>query len=208
MKVLKDDIRERILDTAKACFLEKGYARTSMREIAEAAGVGLGNIYNYFPGKDAILTRILQPLTDSLDRMLVKHHGQDADVMLMMTDRYYLDCVNEYILLIKKYRKSMKILFFGTQGSCMEHYIENFSDRATGLTMEWFGRMGKLHAEMNSDVSAFTIHLHTVWMIVFLKEILMHDLDGPELERAMSEYIGFEINGWKQFVKEGKTWIY
>ena len=90
----------------------------------------------------------------------------------------------------------------------MEHYIENFSDRATKLTMEWFGRMGEKHAGMYSDVSAFTIHLHTVWMIVFLKEILMHDLDGPELERALSEYIGFEINGWKQFVKEGKTWIY
>ena len=48
MQVLKEDIRSRILTVARQQFERKGYVKTSMREIAELAGVGVGNIYNYF----------------------------------------------------------------------------------------------------------------------------------------------------------------
>lgn len=51
MQVLKEDIRGRILAVAKLQFGQKGYSKTSMREIAELAGVGVGNIYNYFASK-------------------------------------------------------------------------------------------------------------------------------------------------------------
>ena len=39
MQVLKEDIRGRILAVAKLQFGQKGYSKTSMREIAELAGV-------------------------------------------------------------------------------------------------------------------------------------------------------------------------
>lgn len=48
MQVLKEDIRGRILTIARQQFEKKGYSKTSMREIAELSGVGVGNIYNYF----------------------------------------------------------------------------------------------------------------------------------------------------------------
>lgn len=35
-------------------FGQKGYSKTSMREIAGAVGVGVGNIYNYFTNKDEL----------------------------------------------------------------------------------------------------------------------------------------------------------
>lgn len=122
--------------------------------------------------------------------------------MLLMTDGYYLESVNEYMRLIRKYRDLMNILFFGSQGSSMENYIECFSDRATELTMGWLERIGEQHIELNSEMSVFSIHLHTVWMIVFFKEILMHEVEGAELERAISEYIRFEISGWKKLFYE------
>lgn len=34
--------------------VERGYDKVSMREIASVAGVGLGTLYQYFPGKDSI----------------------------------------------------------------------------------------------------------------------------------------------------------
>ena len=48
MQVLKEDILGRILKVARQQFERKGYSKSSMREIAELAGVGVGNIYNYF----------------------------------------------------------------------------------------------------------------------------------------------------------------
>lgn len=47
--------RARILDTALALFVEHGFDATTMRRIAEAAGVSLGNAYYYFESKEHLI---------------------------------------------------------------------------------------------------------------------------------------------------------
>jgi AcrR family transcriptional regulator len=47
--------RERILDEALALFRKKGFEKTTMREVAEAASLAPGAAYYYFPSKEAIL---------------------------------------------------------------------------------------------------------------------------------------------------------
>jgi AcrR family transcriptional regulator len=47
--------RDRILETALDLFREKGYEATTMRMIAAAAGVSLGNSYYYFPSKEHLV---------------------------------------------------------------------------------------------------------------------------------------------------------
>ena len=43
-----------IQDAFLLLLLEKGYEKTSMRDIANVAGVSVGSVYQYFPGKEAI----------------------------------------------------------------------------------------------------------------------------------------------------------
>jgi AcrR family transcriptional regulator len=43
-----------IQDAFVLLLVERGYEKVSMREIASVAGVGLGTLYLYFPGKDSI----------------------------------------------------------------------------------------------------------------------------------------------------------
>jgi len=56
-----EERRQKIINAAKALFSEKGYAGTGLREIAERAGVSLGNIYNYFKNKEEIFSSIFNP---------------------------------------------------------------------------------------------------------------------------------------------------
>lgn len=51
--------RQAIMEAAYQLFLEKGYAATSMRQIAERAGLALGSIYNHFSGKEAIFSELI-----------------------------------------------------------------------------------------------------------------------------------------------------
>jgi AcrR family transcriptional regulator len=51
--------RQAIEDAAYELFLEQGYSATSMRQIAERAGVALGGIYNHFAGKDEIFQELI-----------------------------------------------------------------------------------------------------------------------------------------------------
>jgi AcrR family transcriptional regulator len=51
--------REALLVAAGKCLLEKGYNRTTARDIASAAGVSLAAIGYHFSSKDALLTEAL-----------------------------------------------------------------------------------------------------------------------------------------------------
>lgn len=49
------EIRERLFRAALALFARKGFAETTVEHITEAADVGKGTFFNYFPSKDHIL---------------------------------------------------------------------------------------------------------------------------------------------------------
>src|ERR671925_1974166 len=49
------EIRERLFRSALALFAKKGFAETTVEDITEAADVGKGTFFNYFPSKDYIL---------------------------------------------------------------------------------------------------------------------------------------------------------
>src|SRR3977135_2868982 len=49
------DIRERLFLAALDLFAQKGFAETTVEDITEAADVGKGTFFNYFPSKDHIL---------------------------------------------------------------------------------------------------------------------------------------------------------
>jgi TetR/AcrR family transcriptional regulator, mexJK operon transcriptional repressor len=48
-----------VMEAAYDLFLEQGYAATSMRQIADRAGLALGGIYNHFSGKEAIFSELI-----------------------------------------------------------------------------------------------------------------------------------------------------
>ena len=50
-----EQTRAKILETALALFLERGYQETTMRAIASDAGVSLGNAYYYFRSKEHLI---------------------------------------------------------------------------------------------------------------------------------------------------------
>src|ERR1700739_4541446 len=49
------ELRERLFRAALSLFAKKGYAETTVEDITEAADVGKGTFFNYFPSKEHIL---------------------------------------------------------------------------------------------------------------------------------------------------------
>jgi len=50
--------REKVLLAARKCFIRHGFHATGMAEIGKACRMSVGNIYHYFPNKDAIVRAI------------------------------------------------------------------------------------------------------------------------------------------------------
>jgi AcrR family transcriptional regulator len=63
---LSDTKRAGIVAAARALFLERGYSRVSMAEIAGAAGVSSATLYRHFDSKTALLTAVVEALVGRL----------------------------------------------------------------------------------------------------------------------------------------------
>jgi AcrR family transcriptional regulator len=59
-----DQTKALILQTALEIFLERGYEETTMRAIADKAGLSLGNAYYYFRSKEYLIQAFYQRLHD------------------------------------------------------------------------------------------------------------------------------------------------
>ncbi|MGW2655510.1 TetR/AcrR family transcriptional regulator [Streptomyces sp. NPDC001478] len=60
--------REKLLEAARQCLFEKGYERTTVRDLASAAGVSMAAIGYHFGSKEALLNQALFEALDTGDR--------------------------------------------------------------------------------------------------------------------------------------------
>lgn len=88
----KEEMREMILHAAKNIFLEKGYAETSIRNIAEKIEYSPGTIYLYFKEKDDIFHALHQEgFRKLVGMMLPLQFVEEPFERLKAMGRIYMD---------------------------------------------------------------------------------------------------------------------
>jgi len=58
--------RQLILTAFHDCIISKGYAKTTLRDIAKGAGMTASHLLYYFPGKDAILEQYFENVSQTI----------------------------------------------------------------------------------------------------------------------------------------------
>ncbi len=110
----RDRTRRALLDAADSTFGSRGWARTRMEDIAQAAGVSAATAYNHFPTKHALLGHVYQPLVKPLivqahndiaaGRSMVEAVEDQVRALCRVTDRYrkltaaFWSAVQEYTI--------------------------------------------------------------------------------------------------------------
>ena len=83
-----EEVRKLIIDAASEQFTSHGYARTTLRSVASAAGISLSVLHHHFPSKEALLSAaLLSPFLSSFDEFASAWSGQvdspwDAEVLV------------------------------------------------------------------------------------------------------------------------------
>lgn len=81
--------RERILDAAISLFTDRGFAGTSIRDLAERAGMTTAAMYYHFDGKDQILGALFDPCLRALEAIdAPAGGGQARQVLEQVMDLY------------------------------------------------------------------------------------------------------------------------
>ncbi len=202
MQIKKEYTREQIVTVGKGVFLRKGFAKTSMRDIAKGCGIGVSNIYNYFNSKDELFRHIVTPLTTELERMMHDHHNVRDHEQFMKYARgenneLMMDHVQEYLSMINNHRDELKLILYQAQGSTLENYIDVYTDECTKEVLRFMKAFKRSYPDFRVNLSPFTYHIHMVWMFNFISEVIKHDLKPREMKKAIEDYIQFEFSGWR-----------
>jgi AcrR family transcriptional regulator len=92
-----EQTRQQIIQAAARLFVGQGYHGTSMRQIAEEAGIALGGIYNHFPSKQAIFVAILterHPIHELLPA-LITSQGQTVNDLVYEAARLMVKALEQ-----------------------------------------------------------------------------------------------------------------
>ena len=207
MQIKKDYTREQILAAAKKAFLKNGFLKTTTRDIAKGAGIGLSNIYNYFRSKDEMFCHIVRPLIVEMERMVAEHHNEKYQEQFLKyasgeSDEMMTEHVQAYLRLIYHYREELELILFKAQGSSLENFIDAYTDVCTRQVLEFMNDFKQKNLGFSSVSSTFTYHVHTVWMFSFITEVIKHRLSRQEIEKAIEDYIQFEYSGWRALMNK------
>ena len=88
---LQADRRTEILDAAQTCFARSGFHQASMHEICAEANMSPGNLYRYFPSKEAIIAGICErDRAEAVESFRAVHQAPDFFTGLEGLARFHL----------------------------------------------------------------------------------------------------------------------
>jgi AcrR family transcriptional regulator len=97
--------RQLIKETALKLFATKGYATTSINDIAQTAGISKGLMYNYFKSKEEVLQTIWDELTEEFVTMI--DPNRDGEITPEESENF----IDEAFGLLINRREEMKLYF-------------------------------------------------------------------------------------------------
>ncbi len=102
---IRESRRKQIMDVALELFADKGYAHTSISQIATKAKISKGLMYNYFKSKDDLLLNLFE------DGMGAMFDLFDLNKDGMLTRDEFIYFINESFNLMNQDRRFWKLYF-------------------------------------------------------------------------------------------------
>ena len=79
MQIIKEELRNRILEIAEQEFLENGFDKASLRVIAKKCGTTIGNLYHYFSNKEALFEDLVKQEYNAFFHLM--EHNQNSQLI-------------------------------------------------------------------------------------------------------------------------------
>lgn len=176
-------VRRRILEAAKAEFLEYGYEKASLRKICAKAGVTTGALYFFFHNKQDVFEQVVRGTVDQLGRLtkgMIERELEDTAVGVE-NEKLFLD-------FCWKNREVIMILYGKSAGTGYERFREELQLQLEDTYVRFFEK----YSDPKPDRGL--IHILVRMKIQSYIDILT---GGYTLERTreLAEKIGWYTDG-------------
>jgi AcrR family transcriptional regulator len=185
----------KIEKAALRLFIRRGFHGTSVREIANAAKVSLGNIYNYYPTKQALYESLVRRYETAMGEL-------QRDVLAPLLGAMDADSLQRLAAAVKQIVYDnpdyWRLMYVDVTEFGNRHFVNSFRDLAKKLEALSGGTMGQRnHVRAGIDPSLAYAAVYLQFFTYFLVERLFggkQHLGRPE-EEAIAQLIRIFTSG-------------
>lgn len=184
---------DRILENAARLFANQGFHRTSTREIALAADVSEGTLYNYFDNKNDLLFNILERLGEyelptDWEQEKLPLDARDFLVQMLWLRRDFVE------------KNSIMLQAILSEILANAELRERYNQQMIAPTVEAIEtnlqqRGAQETARTDLDIPAFTRVIVAMYLGLFILEILGDPLVKNEWDRLVSSFTNLVFEG-------------
>jgi AcrR family transcriptional regulator len=162
-------------------FGRRGFADTTVLDIAEKAGLASGTVYQYFEDKSDIFRRLLQDLTDRLHRETRLPTGADGRLIVREAMLRYLDVYRENASV---FRAWWELLEPPTEFTAAWVAVHDRSRREIGKVIREGQDRGTISSDVDADITAELI------VAAFERPVYSRMVLGWEQEYSDEQLVG------------------
>lgn len=183
-----------ILDSAYGLFASQGYAATSMRQIAESAGLALGGIYNHFSSKEDIFEAIVLKRHPVYMVLPLLENAQGENL-----DEYIRNAAHIMIAELSKHPEFLNLMLIEMVEFKGQHAPLLF-EKIFPDVMAIARRMAFFQPEMRSIPQPLLLRAFIgMFVSYFITDMMLNNILLPEMqETALDRFVDIFLNGIKQ----------
>lgn len=198
---MKDEkeTKSKLLASAKAEFLEKGYINASLRSICKNAGVTTGALYFFFRDKEDLFDSLVAPAMTELQKEIQWHFDSEKEEISHGIPNYSdsmedIKATRQLVHAVYQNYDLLLLAIFGSKGSRYENCVDEFVAIAESHYRALAdGMTEQLGLKRIDD---YTIH----WIAHMQIDVFVHLLQHEPSEEKAQQYIGrivtYLVSGW------------
>ena len=186
---------QRIIDAARAEFLEHGFRKASLHKIADRAELTTGALYTRYKNKDTLFCSLVAPAlreigehmgpVEGLYRKAQEERSAEALLEAIRTEeRIYLD-------LLYQHYEACVLLFCKSGGTSLEAGMNRLMEEKTRQTVEFFRSIAVREIDFDG------IELLMSEQFCYYRQLLLRGYDKEKAVSCMSTVELFLEAGWK-----------
>lgn len=193
------ETKEKLLVSAKAEFLEKGYMQASLRNICKNAGVTTGALYFFFKDKEDVFASLVEEPLLGLHKMMKEHYWDEMQLaerggiqLHDMTDD--LAAAKAIIHYMYQHYDAFRLLLRKSQGSRFENVIDEFvtiTEKHYRILTDAFSKQTG-----SEPIEDYMLHWISHMCIDAFVHMLTHEVSEEEALQCMERIVQYMIAGW------------
>lgn len=183
--------RSEILQAALGLFTEHGYHGTSMRQIAQDAGIALGGIYNHFSGKEEIFKTVFIELHPFWDTLPLMNAAQGETI-----EEFVRDAAQRMIGGLGEHTDFLNLMFIELvefNGQHIPQFFQNFFPQFRAFSQRFLAKRQEMRDIPLLMVTRAFIGLFLSYVITDL--FIGKHLPAEGLENALDYFVDIYLHG-------------